>query len=102
MVFQFCWRITTRIGHAARRTMIGTWEVYGMKTKALIDGDGLVSLGWVASRWSVARATAMRILERNGARPLFLSGEVRGVRRYYREDVERIEAASRADRPQPQ
>ena len=54
----------------------------------------LVSLDWIANRWSVSRTTAQRILEKADARAIFLSGAPRGVRRYREVEVERIEAAA--------
>ena len=54
----------------------------------------LVSLDWVADRWSVSRTTARRILENANVIAFFLSGAPRGVRRYRKLDVERLEAAA--------
>lgn len=67
-----------------------------MVKTATIESEELVPLDWVAKRWSVARSTAQRILERAGAKPFFLSGAVRGVRRYRRVDVQRIETAAQS------
>lgn len=56
------------------------------------DPPEFVSADWVAMRWSVARATAVRVLERAGVAVFFLSGAQRGVRRYRRADVVRVES----------
>lgn len=60
------------------------------------DSGELVSLDWVARRWCVSRTTAQRILEGAQARPVFLSGAQRGVRRYRRADVIEVELQARA------
>lgn len=56
----------------------------------------LVSLDWIASRWSVSRTTVRRIVEAADVKPFFLSGVARGVRRYRRSDIEQIEDQARA------
>ena len=62
-----------------------------------VDPDAqLVGLDYIAHRWAVARPTAQRILEAAGVQALFLSGAVRGVRRYRLADVRRVEDGSRA------
>ena len=59
--------------------------------------DALVGLNWIADRWGVSRSTALRALERHGKGPVFLTGSVRGVRRYSLGDVIAVEEAGRAD-----
>jgi len=68
-----------------------------MATKRDANGGELASLDQVARRWCVSRATAQRILERANAKPLFLSGAQRGVRRYRWADVLAVELQAQAE-----
>lgn len=53
----------------------------------------LVSLAWVAQRWSCSRQTCRRVLQRAGVAPLFLGGDSRnGTLRFDQADVLRVEA----------
>ena len=53
----------------------------------------LVSLGWIAERWSCSRQTCRRVLQRGGAAPLFLGGDARNATlRFDLADVLRVEA----------
>ena len=64
------------------------------ETKSTVGG--LFSLEAIAARWQVSRGTAQRILAQANAKPLFLTGVRRGVRRYARIDIERVERATQA------
>ena len=53
----------------------------------------LVSLAWIAQRWSCSRQTCRRVLQRAGVAPLFLGGDSRnGTVRFDQADVLRVEA----------
>lgn len=69
-------------------------EVKNMIVKTVMDEERLVSLDFLASRWQVSRSTARRILDLADAKPYFLSGATRGVRRYCLRDILQIEQES--------
>lgn len=53
----------------------------------------LVSLAWIAQRWSCSRQTCRRVLQRHGVVPLFLGGDSRNATlRFDLADVARVEA----------
>lgn len=55
----------------------------------------LVSLAWIAERWSCSRQTCRRVLGRAGVCPVFLGGDARnGTLRFDLEDVVRVESRS--------
>ena len=55
----------------------------------------LVSLAWVAQRWSCSRQTCRRVLLRGGVAPLFLGGDARNATlRFDLEDVLKVEAGA--------
>jgi hypothetical protein len=59
----------------------------------------LVSLAWVAARWSCSRETCRRVLQRAGVVPLFLGGDSRNATlRFDVADVLRLEDASQSGR----
>ena len=72
-----------------------------MEVENITSDEKLVTLQWVACRWSVSRSTAQRILVRARVSPFFLSGIARGVRRYKSSDVTRVEESARGS-PEPQ
>lgn len=53
--------------------------------------DRLISLDALASRWGVSRSTARRVVDQSKIAAIFLTGAVRGVRRYRLADILKIE-----------
>lgn len=59
----------------------------------------LVSLAWIAQRWSCSRQTCRRVLQRHRMSPLFLGGDARNATlRYDLADVLRVEAEAQRER----
>jgi hypothetical protein len=64
------------------------------KKHQLADGANrqLVSLAWLAARWSCSRQTCRRVLRRHAVAPLFLGGDGRNATlRFDLADVLRVE-----------
>lgn len=53
--------------------------VFNTKQPAEMANRKLVSLAWVAQRWSCSRQTCRRVLQRKGVLPLFLGGDARNA-----------------------
>lgn len=64
-----------------------------LHASAAVADRKLVSLAWVSQRWSCARQTCRRVLQRHGVVPLFLGGGARNATlRFDLADVVRVEA----------
>ena len=60
-----------------------------------LESRKLVSLAWLADRWSCSRQTCRRILRDHGIGPFFLGGEARNATlRFDLEDILRVESAA--------